>query len=59
MKYLWRLIYLFKRKPRTMTEAMYKLGRTQGMRVEAIKTDAGGKFWDLRGKAGGYLVPRG
>jgi len=57
MKYFWRLYYLF-RKPRSKTEAMYMVGRTHGMKVTVIKTDLGGKFYDLRGEAGGYLVPK-
>lgn len=56
MRYFWRVYYSLKRKPRTKSEALIKMARTQGLRYSVIK---GHKqmFGDLRGKAGGYLVP--
>ena len=55
MRYLWRLYYLFNRRPsKTMSEALIRAARTQGIRYTNIKGEfkAGYCTVDLRGEAG-------
>jgi len=54
MRFFWKIYYRFK-KPASKSEAIIMLARTTGMKMRNF--ELGTMCCDLRGEAGGYLIP--